>query len=33
MLTQRVADELDDVRRRILTTFQSVYTTFGVSLS
>ena len=33
MLTQRVADELDDARQRILTTFQSVYTSFSVSLS
>ncbi|UGS47699.1 hypothetical protein JMT66_08650 [Kosakonia cowanii] len=33
MLTQRVADELDDARRRILTTFQSVYISFDVSLS
>ena len=32
-LTQRVADELDDARQRILTTFQSVYTSFSVSLS
>ncbi|MES4612357.1 hypothetical protein V2154_07215 [Ewingella sp. CoE-038-23] len=33
MLTQLVSDELDDARRRILTTFQSVYTSFDVSLS
>lgn len=33
MLTQRVVDELDDARQRILTTFQSVYTSFSVSLS
>jgi len=33
MLTQRVADELNDARRRILTTFQSLYTSFDVGLS
>jgi len=32
MLTHRVADELDDARRKILTTFQSVYAPFDVSL-
>lgn len=32
MLTNRVADELDEARRKILTTFRSVYASFGVSL-
>ncbi|WP_321801279.1 hypothetical protein [Burkholderia sp. BCC1988] len=32
MLSHRVADELDGARRKILTTFRSVYTSFDVSL-
>lgn len=32
MLTHRVADELDEARRRILMTFQSVHASFGVGL-
>jgi hypothetical protein len=33
MLTHHVADELDEARRKILTTFRSVYVSFNVSLS
>ncbi|WP_321942202.1 hypothetical protein [Paraburkholderia tropica] len=32
MLTHRVADELDNARRKILTTFRSVYAPFSVTL-
>ena len=32
MLTHRVADELDEARRKILTMFRSVYAPFDVSL-
>lgn len=33
MLTDHVADELDEARRKILTTFRSVHASFSVSLS